>query len=72
MFLVFKKKKNPPVPRRKREGRVQTRQMEMDRAAERAALELLAIYPQYALRELLEEDLHALSCQRDLPNVDRS
>ena len=45
----------------KREGRVQTRQMEMDRAAERAALELLAIYPQYALRELLEEDLHALS-----------
>jgi len=47
----------------KRGGRVQTRQMEMDRTAERAALELLMIYPQYALQALLEEDLSAVSVE---------
>ena len=42
---------------------MQTRQMEMDRTAERAALELLMIYPQYALQALLEEDLSAVSVE---------
>ena len=42
-------------------GVVLKREMELERATERAALDLVSIYPAYALREFINEDLNTVS-----------